>query len=231
MMATTSDVQALAAGKIVELFELDLTPLGGEVERWHNGVNELEADIVWGGDTFFRLPIKATGFEKSSTGASPRPTVQMSNVFGDIAAAARAVGGFETAEFRRIKTFVKYLDAVNFSGGNPDADPGMKFPDEIYFIERKTIETSSILEFELRSSMDVAGVKLPRRQVLQNTCLWAYRGDECTYAGGPVADESDAPTADPDEDECGKRLASCKRRFGEFNPLPFGAFPGVGLFS
>ncbi len=31
------------------------------------------------------------------------------------------------------------------------------------------------------------------------------------------------------EERCGKRLASCKARFGENNPLPFGAFPSVGL--
>jgi len=30
------------------------------------------------------------------------------------------------------------------------------------------------------------------------------------------------------DDRCGKRLTSCKIRFGANNPLPFGGFPGVG---
>ncbi|TCS68254.1 hypothetical protein EDC61_1305, partial [Sulfuritortus calidifontis] len=28
---------------------------------------------------------------------------------------------------------------------------------------------------------------------------------------------------------CGKRLASCKLRFGPYAELPFGGFPAVGL--
>ena len=31
-------------------------------------------------------------------------------------------------------------------------------------------------------------------------------------------------------DVCGKRLSSCKLRFGELADLPFGAFPGIGTF-
>lgn len=32
------------------------------------------------------------------------------------------------------------------------------------------------------------------------------------------------------QDVCGKRLSSCKKRFGEFADLPFGSYPGVGNF-
>lgn len=31
-------------------------------------------------------------------------------------------------------------------------------------------------------------------------------------------------------DDCGKRLSSCKLRFGPASPLPFGSFPGVGSY-
>lgn len=37
-------------------------------------------------------------------------------------------------------------------------------------------------------------------------------------------------TGDPLKDVCGKRLSSCKVRFGENAELPFGSFPGVGTF-
>ena len=32
----------------------------------------------------------------------------------------------------------------------------------------------------------------------------------------------------PADDVCGKRLSSCKARFGATNSLPFGGFPGLG---
>ena len=37
-------------------------------------------------------------------------------------------------------------------------------------------------------------------------------------------------TGDPLKDVCGKRITSCKKRFGEYAELPFGSFPSVGTF-
>jgi len=37
-------------------------------------------------------------------------------------------------------------------------------------------------------------------------------------------------TVDPTKDVCGKRIASCKARFGANAELPFGSFPSVGTF-
>ena len=37
-------------------------------------------------------------------------------------------------------------------------------------------------------------------------------------------------TADPLQDVCGKRLTSCRARFGQYAELPFGSFPSVGTF-
>ncbi|WP_407667109.1 phage minor tail protein L [Myxococcus guangdongensis] len=53
-------------------------------------------------------------------------------------------------------------------------------------------------------------------------------GRGCGYEGPPVAKADDTPTADPAQDRCGKRLASCKTRFGATSVLPYGE-PGVGL--
>ena len=38
--------------------------------------------------------------------------------------------------------------------------------DEIYVIDRKSVETREIVEFELAAKIDVMGVRLPKRQVL-----------------------------------------------------------------
>lgn len=37
-------------------------------------------------------------------------------------------------------------------------------------------------------------------------------------------------TVDPLRDVCGKRISSCKKRFGDYNNLPFGSFPAAGTF-
>jgi lambda family phage minor tail protein L len=225
-----SDVQKLAPGAIVDMFELDATTIGGSVIRWHNGVNALGNDVVWQGNSYTRFPVEASGFQRSGKGTLPRPVLKVANVSGLTGALARELGDLCGAKVTRRRTFVKYLDAVNFAGGvNPQADPLCGFPDEVWFVDRKASENGVFIEFELAAAFDVAGVKLPRRQCVQNVCTWGYRSAECGYTGGPVADKNDAPTSDPALDQCGKRLLSCKKRFGEFDQLNFGSFPGVGL--
>jgi len=224
-----SDIQKLNPGKIVDLFVLDTTALGGAVDRWHNGVNELGNDLVWQGNTYARLPIEAEGFQKTGKGPLPRPSVRVGNTSGLIGALARSLNGLSGAVVTRKRTFVKYLDAVNFAAGNPLADPNVGFPDEIWSVDRKAGENGVFIEFELSAAFDVAGVMLPRRQVIQNVCTWQYRSAECGYAGGPVADKNDAPTSSAALDACGKRLASCKLRFGIYGQLPYGGMPGAGL--
>jgi lambda family phage minor tail protein L len=75
----------------------------------------------------------------------------------------------------------------------------------------------------------VAGVKLPRRQFIQNACTWLYRGADCGYTGDPVANEFGLPTTILANDACGKRLTDCQARFGAQAILPYGGFPACGL--
>lgn len=226
-----SDVQKLNPGAIFEGFELDATALGGDVLRWHSGVNALGNDVVWQGETYSRFPVEASGFERSTTGTLPRPVVKVANVSGLIGALARSLDDLMGAKITRRRTFVKYLDAVNFPGGvNPQADPNCAFGDEIWFIDRKAAENGVFISFELAAAFDVQGVKLPRRQAIQNVCTWRYRSAECGYTGEAMFDKNGNPTTDPALDQCSKRLSDgCKVRFGEFAQLPFGGFPGVGL--
>jgi hypothetical protein len=37
-------------------------------------------------------------------------------------------------------------------------------------------------------------------------------------------------TIDPLRDVCGKRISSCRERFGPYSNLPFGSFPAAGTF-
>ena len=63
----------------------------------------------------------------------------------------------------RIRTLARFLDATNFTGGNNDADPYKKWPDEIYFLARKSTENREVIEWECRSSFDMAGIKSGRQ--------------------------------------------------------------------
>jgi lambda family phage minor tail protein L len=222
----TADLQKLAPGSIIDLYELDATNIGSSLFRWVPEVNELNNDIVWQGNTYTRFPIEVSGFARRGKGTQPRPTIKMSNIGGLVGVLVRDFEDMVGAKFTRRRTFVKYLDAANFSGGNAQADPNVALPDEIWFVDRKASEDGIFISFELASAMDLTNAKIPKRQVTQNVCAWQYRSGECGYTGGAVADITDNPTSDISKDVCGHRVSSCKLRFGENSPLPFGGFSG-----
>lgn len=114
---------------------------------------------------------------------------------------------------------------------NPYADPTAEFPRDIFYVDRKSNETNEFVEFELAASLDLAGVALPRRQIIQNYCPWEYRGPECGYTGTNYFDTNDSPVATLSQDVCGKRLSSCRCRFGQYGELPYGGFPAAGLLK
>lgn len=228
----TSELQKVSPSSIIELFQLDATPFGGEVYYFHAGTNGLTANVVWQGNTYVAFPVQITGFEFTGKGQLPRPTMAVSNVTSIITTLVLAYDDLLGAKVTRLRTMAKYLDAVNFSGGvNPSADSTAEFPRDIYFIERKVSESKEMVEFELAASFDVQGVKLPRRQIIQNICPWKYRSAECSYAGTNYFDKNDVAVGSIGLDVCGKRLSSCEARFGVNNPLPFGAFPAAGLIK
>lgn len=227
-MSIVRDVQTLSPGALIELFELDLTARGGGILRFHAGTNELHTPIIWQGHEYVPMPVDADGFDINGRGQLPRPKLRVANIDGVISQALQSDDLAGVKVVRR-RTLSQYLDAVNFSSGNPTADPAAEFPQDVFFIDRKTAETRAYVEFELSSSFDVVGVQLPKRQIIQNSCPWRYRGPECGYTGGAVADQHDALTADIAQDACGKRLDSCRLRWGEFGILPYGGFPAAGL--
>jgi lambda family phage minor tail protein L len=228
-MSIRTDIHELSPGAVIEVFVLDLARFNAPTVYFHAGTNELGGDVVWQGITYTRFPIAATGFEWKAQGTLPRPHLTASNVTGIISAMCRLYGDMVGAPVTRKRTLTRYLDAANFAEGNPSADPNEHFPDDLFFINQKASESADIVDFELAVAFDVEGVLLPRRQVITNSCPWKYRGDGCGYAGGPVADISDNPTSDPAQDQCGKRLKSCRYRYPA-GTMPYGGFPGAGQY-
>jgi lambda family phage minor tail protein L len=227
------ELSTLAPSAIIELFELTLdTTLHGSSDtyRWHNGCNaNVSGNITWNGNTYTRLPIQAEGFDYTNTGTLPRPSLTVANLDGTVSTLLLLVNATTPgndlggATVKRIRTLKKYLD------GEAAADPHAKFPDEIWYIDRKSGESRNSVSFELASKFDLAGVMLPKRQVIANICQWRYRSTECGYTGSNYWNVNDQTVATLAQDRCGKRLSSCKLRFGENAELPFGSFPGAGL--
>lgn len=231
------DAYQLSPGTIIELFVVDLTQIQdtngnpGSIYYFHSGKNQLNSDVWWQGQVYSAFPVEAEGFDLSTTGKLPKPKMKIANIDGSIGALNRSFSDMVGAKVTRKRTLVKYLDAVNFPGGINDlADPSQSFPDEIYYVNRKENENRVFAEYELASPMDVENVRLPRRQIIANMCPWVYKGAECGYAGSSYFTANDISTGNPNLDVCGKKLNSCKLRFGEFAELPFGGFPGAGLF-
>jgi len=226
------ELSKLAPSAIIELWSVHLSSdLHGstDVYRFHNGCNaDVNGNIVWDGNQYARQPIQAEGFEYSSTGQLPRPTLTVSNTDNTMTAllivvnATTAGNDLTGAEVRRIRTLRKYLD------GESAADPNAQWPMEIWYIDRKSSESRNAVQFELASKLDLPNIKIPKRQMIGNICQWAYRSSECGYTGSNYWDANDNVESVLANDRCGKRVGSCKLRFGDNNPLPFGSFPSAG---
>lgn len=218
----SAEIQKLAPDTLIELFVLDLTPLGGGLYQFHAGTNALTQPIVWQGVTYTALPIMVEGFTYDGQGALPRPRLKVANVTKLMSSFVVNYQDMVGARVIRKRTFARFLD------GMPTADPNVQFPDELWSVDKKSSENRLLIEWELSSPFDTEGVVIPARTVLGSVCSWEYRKEGCGYTGTTYFKLDDTPTTVAAEDRCGKHLSSCKLRFG--NILPFGGFPGVKKF-
>lgn len=220
------EITKLEQDVLLELFDIDMTTFGGEEYHFCNQTNELGQAVVWQGVPYQPYPIQADGFELKSEGASNRPNITLSNIYGLVTGVVENYQGGIGAKVTRRQVYAKHLDAVNFADGNPNADPNAQLVSR-FVIERYSALTNQSATFELAVPSETDGAVLPKRIIVANTCNWAYRGDGCGYTGHAVADEYDQPTNDPKKDKCSKCLQGCRARFGANAVLPFGGFVGV----
>ena len=216
--------------------------------RFCNDRNEKGEPVVFARKKYLPYPIKVEGFAVTGTGKLPRPTMTLANVTGVLTALAGSYDDLLGARLRRVRTFARFLDAVNFTAGNPEADPNSRLPDEIWVVDRKVTENRMYVQFELASMLDLEGVQVPRRKIVSNSCTWRYRDpDTCGMARTPLNEPNFVPYGTDDLpvqnyqaltvdervrlDVCGHRVASCKLRFGAGAVLPFGGFPGANLYT
>ena len=196
MATPVSELQKINPSNIVELFQLQLdTTIHGANTTYyfHNGVSENNnGNLIFDNVEYTRMPIEADGFEFNGK-QLPRPTLKISNILGTFTTILLTLPqGLEGAKVTRIRTLERYIDHINFdigdilledesellqendslvsqeSSDNPHGtpDPTATFPNEVYYIDRKSTENRDIIEFELAASFDLQGVRLPKRQVL-----------------------------------------------------------------
>ena len=224
MSQIETDVQQLTPGPDIELWELNATSIGGGIVRFQG----MQDGKIWfQGLDYDAYPCQGEGFEQTGE-QQPVPKFRVGNTDRAITILCQLYDDLVGATLTRRRTYAKYLDAVNFVGGNPTADPTQERA-ELWFIERKSSESFESVEFELSSALDFNGVKLPRRQIIANQCGWQYRDANCNYVGPPGADELDQPTDDPLLDKCGRRLTSCKLHLWPDGVLNFGGQPAADL--
>ncbi|WP_081062610.1 phage minor tail protein L [Burkholderia cepacia] len=221
-MAIASDVQSNTPGARVELYEVDLTPLGGDMMRFH--ANLQSGPIKWGGHDYMPWPITASGFARTGSQNQPSPTLTLSNVDGSISALCIAFADMVGAVVRRLWTLEQYLD------GGASANASEYTAVEVWRIEQRTEETPVSVSFRLASALDFSGVQLPGRQVTATLCTFDYRDpvSGCSWSGVKFFDKNNNPVDDPALDVCSKRLTGCKCRFGQNAVLPWGGYPSAG---
>jgi len=192
---------------IIELFEIDFSdiPLDSSVfgddmgpepvYRFTSMINGSNP-IVWQGKSYQPMPIKMEGFESSGAGKLPRPSLSLANPEGIFSKIVYSNQDFLNCKVTRKRTFLRFLDEENFQNRNlnedfknPFGSSDMKahLPDDVYFINRKTLEDREQIRFELASPLELENAWIPARKVMSNYCCWTYRCDiGCGYKGLPI---------------------------------------------
>lgn len=197
------ELLSLNPSSIIELYTIDITDIfldnflaanlnniDKTVFRFHNnlkGIDLRKTTSIWFQDQeFVATPIKVEGFETNARGTLPQPKLSICVDETNIPQLALLkekifeLGDLTGAKFVRQRTFAKFLDEKNFTT-LPDGfipDPNVELGRDIFYIERKSLENKYIIEFELSSSFDVEGIKIPLRLVTANKCLFCTVGKD-----------------------------------------------------
>ena len=229
-----TDIQKPEINAIIDLYTIDITLIGGASPYYfYSGVDNNYGSIVFQGITYSPWAVEVKNFKKSSGGKMPRPVLRLGNVDGFLSSLNASYQDLIGTKVTRKRTLAQYLDAP--LGSTPDPNAVLT---ESYYIDAKRAENNEVVEYELASSLDITGKKLPGRVMVASTCLWRYlavrNGDPdggCDWDPGGAHpanyyDADDNPTTQAN-DVCGKKLSSCQVRFGTNAELPFGGFPST----
>lgn len=232
-MTIQQEIQKLDTDPYVELYELDLSKYGEGIFRWSPNVLPNGNNIVFGGNTYLPMDLKAEGFEWNGRGKPPTPTLSLPGTLLSFIGLMNDYNDLRGCPLTRIRTFLRFLD------GQTSPNSAQIFAKDVYKIDRVTSKNKYIITFELTSIIDQQGTSLPTRTVAADYCPWIYRKHSsgsftyhptdraCPYQGSSYFRADNTVTTNPAEDSCAKTVSACKLRFGQNSVLPFGGFPGT----
>jgi lambda family phage minor tail protein L len=248
-----AELFSLGPSALMTFFEIDLTDIlfdkgiigqpdstneHQRIFRFHNNLHLTKSSLQWQGKTFVAIPAESEGFEYNSTGTLPQPKMRISvseegvPTLSLLKTTMEQVGDAVGAKFTRRRTLAKYLDAANFAGDAPDRhseDQNAEFPRDVYFIERKSEESKTTLEFELASVLDIENIRLPARLMIAKRCMWFYRGEGCSYEYSSAVDEWAAEYGMPRSEGAASLPASAGPKATENDEKFSDLLPGVSL--
>jgi lambda family phage minor tail protein L len=202
------EASQLETSALITLFELDLSTalensdIINNYDRifyFHNNVKLLTTSIKFQDKIYNLFPIETNGFEITSQGVLPTPTLRMSTsetgapFLTMLKQQIKVLGDLVGCKLTRRRTFAKFLPVSNYnlynapmfdSNGlpaNTEVDEFAELPRDIWFINRKSTENKTTIEYELNSILDFENLKLPRRQMISQRCNFQYRGEGCLY--------------------------------------------------
>ena len=177
---------------IVELFLLYFNTVDKENSyiAFHGGAI-FDKGISWQGVKYLPMPVETDGFEINANGQMSRPKIKISNKDYFLTDLLSNNQDLQFAKVIRKRTFIKYLDDVNFDGGNPwgQADSSAEISNDTFVVSQKTAENKMYVEFELSSPLDLENFEVNNRLMMARYCSWYYRGNGCNYDGPPLESE------------------------------------------
>lgn len=177
---------------IVELFLLYFNTVDKENSyiAFHGGAI-FDKGITWQGVEYLPMPVETDGFEVNANGQMSRPKIKISNKDYFLTDLLSENQDLQFAKVIRKRTFIKYLDDVNFDGGNPwgQADSSAEISSDTFVVSQKTAENKIYVELELSSPLDLENFEVNNRLMMSRYCSWYYRGNGCNYAGPPLETE------------------------------------------
>ncbi|WP_065202695.1 phage minor tail protein L [Chromobacterium subtsugae] len=225
-MQIQQDVQGFILDARVELFQLAPPPGTPYPVQYFTpaGTDANTNAISFMGQQYQPWAIQAEGFEKTVQGSAPRPTLSIANavmgangpIYGIFTQLVRQFRGLAGWRVTRMVTYAKYLDGGALAGA-PEFHQ-----QEIWFVNRRTQDDGTVLQFELVSALDLEGKTVPNTMAsVYCPAQTQYRSAACGYAGAAMFDVDGMPTNDPSKDACGKHFSDCQRRGNQTN------YPGL----
>ena len=165
---------------LIELFEISL---GSSTLFFHAGLNGGLGAIQFRDYTspttinsYEALPLELTGIERTSDGASARPTLTVANVLSVFRDALTGEGIESNDDLvgktvTRRQTLFKYL-----YGESGDVNPPVEFPIQRFIIDRVSSANNVFVSFELAAAYDLERASIPSRTVTGKYCSWIYQG-------------------------------------------------------